>query len=402
MARKPRGRRVGMLALLIGLVAVSAGGVAMAAQALRRGPAGPRFYQPPRTLPRGGHGTLVWERPYHGLAALPKAKNYLVLYRQVGVKGKLVPVSGLVSIPNGRTPKGGWPVVSFAHGTTGIADVCAPSRAAGPKSNVGRSDLGYAPLLEGWIKAGFAVVRTDYEGLGTPGIHPFLIGRSEGRGVLDIVRAARQLDPAIGRRLIISGHSQGGQAGLWAASLAPKYTPELRLQGTVAFAPQSHTAQEASFLKTVPATSLTSFAAMILRGVDVTYPSLHERSLLTAAGAKLYPQTLTKCLDQLSAPSSFGGLPLDQLVKPSANLTPTIRAIARNDPNNLRIRGPILLEQGSADATVPASLDQALSQSLAKAGDSVTYHTYAGATHSGVLTAAAKDATRFLRNHRRH
>ncbi len=400
MKRSPSGCRVGVLALVIGVLAVGAGGVAMATQAPRRGPAGLRFYQPPRTLPPGGHGTLIWERPYHGLAALAYAKNYLVLYKQVGIKGKLVSVSGLVSIPNGRAPKGGWPVASFAHGTTGIADICAPSRATRPKSGVGRSDLGYARLLDGWIKAGFAVLRTDYEGLGTPGVHPFLIGRSEGRGVLDIVRAACQLDPAVGRRLIISGHSQGGQAALWAASLAPKYMPELRLLGTVAFAPQSHTATEAGLLKVVPSAGLTPVAAMILRGIDVVHPSLHERSLLTDTGAKLYPQTLTKCLDQLSVSSSFGGLPLDQLVRPSANLAPTVSAIAANDPDKLRIRAPILLEQGSADATVPAARDQALSQSLAKAGDSVTYHVYAGATHSGVLIAAAKDATRFLRRHR--
>jgi dienelactone hydrolase len=106
------------------------------------------------------------------------------------------------------------------------------------------------------------------------------------------------------------------------------------------------------------------------------------------------------CLDQLSAPSSFGGLPLNQLVEPSANLAPTIRDVAANEPDNLRIRGPILLEQGLADPTVLPALDQALSKSLAKAGDSVTYHTYVGATHSGVLTAAAADATQFLRKHR--
>ena len=402
MKRSPSGFRVGMLALVIAVLAVGATGVAVAKQVLTRGPAGVRFYQPPRTLPAGAHGTLIWERPYTGVAGLAQASNDRVLYKQVGIKGKSVAVSGLVSIPKGKAPKGGWPVVSFAHGTTGIADMCAPSRAAGPTSDAGRSDLGYTPLLDGWIKAGFAVVRTDYEGLGTPGVHPYLIGRSEGRGVLDIVRAARQFDPALSNRLIISGHSQGGQAALWAASLARTYTPELHLLGTVAFAPQSHTATETSLLKSVSSTGLTPLAAMILRGIDVAYPSRHVRSLLTAAGAKLYPQTLTKCLDQLSAPSSFGGLPLDQLVNPSANLAPAIREIAANDPDNLRIRGPVLLEQGLADTTVLPFLDQALSKSLAKVGDSVTYHTYAGATHSGVLTAAAADATQFLRTHRRH
>ena len=397
--------RAALLALLIGVVGLA--GVAVArtrtattgAAAVTAGPAGLRFYLPPHKLPKGPHGTLIWERSYHGLDALRGANNYLVLYTQVGIKGKLVAVSGVVAVPKGKVPKGGWPVVTFAHGTTGIADVCAPSRATTAKTGAGSSDLGYAPLLNGWIKAGYAVVRTDYEGLGTPGTHPYLIGRSEGDGVLDIVRAARQLDPSISNRLIISGHSQGGQAALWAAALAPKYTPDLHLLGTVAFAPQSHTATEVSLLQSLKLTSLTGIAALILRGADVTYPSLHAGSLLTPAGAKLYPQTLTKCLTQLDAPTSFGGLALDKLVTQSANLAPLVKVLALNDPDNLKIKGPVLLEQGLKDATVIPSLDQALSVSLAKVGDSVAYHTYPNATHSGVLTAAAADATAFLKKH---
>jgi pimeloyl-ACP methyl ester carboxylesterase len=362
------------------------------------GPSGLRFYSPAK-LPAGPHGTLIWERPFDGVAALKGAKNYLVLYKQVGVSGKLVPVSGIVSIPKGKAPKAGWPVITYAHGTTGIADQCAPSRDTGPASGANEADTGIAPLLDTWIKDGYAVVRTDYEGLGTPGPHPYLIGHSEGYGVLDIVLAARRLAPALSNRIIISGHSQGGQAALWAASLAPRYTPSLHLLGTLAFAPQSHTAAEASFLKSVTTDGLTPLAAMILRGVDVADPSLQIGSLLTPAAAALYPQTLTQCLDQLESTSSFGGLPLDQLVSPSANLTPAINEIAANDPDNLKIRGSVLIEQGLADTTVLPPLDQQLSQELAKNGAKVTYHTWPGATHGGVLIAAAKDATAFLKKH---
>ena len=360
------------------------------------GPLGLRFYSPAK-LPAGPHGTLIWERPFHGVAALKGATNYLVLYKQVGVDGKPVPVSGIVSIPNRKAPKRGFPVVTYAHGTTGIADSCAPSRDTGPASGAYEADTGIAPLLNTWIKDGYAVVRTDYEGLGTPGPHPYLIGHSEGYGVLDIVLAARHLDPALSNRIVISGHSQGGQAALWAASLAPTYTPSLKLLGTLAFAPQSHTAEEASFLKTVSTPALTPLAGMILRGIDIAYPSLHVGSLLTPAGAALYPQTLSKCLSQLESTSSLGGLPLDQLVSPQADLTAATKDIAANDPDNLRIKGSVLIEQGLADTTVLPPFDQQLSQELAKDGAKVTYHTWPGATHGGVLIAAAKDGTAFLK-----
>jgi pimeloyl-ACP methyl ester carboxylesterase len=199
--------------------------------------------------------------------------------------------------------------------------------------------------------------------------------------------------------MIISGHSQGGQASLWAASLAPRCTADLHLLGTVACAPQSHAATEVSFLKTQSSPALTPLAAMILRGIDVAEPSLHVSSLLTAAGAALYPQTLTKCLDQLSQTNSLGGLPLNQLVSPSADLTASIKELTANDPDGLKITGSVLVEQGLKDTTVLPPFDQALCQELAKNGAKVAYHTYPNATHGTVLVAAAGDATAFLKQH---
>src|SRR5262249_18814177 len=158
----------------------------------------------------------------------------LLLYSGTGLDGKPTPVSAVLTVPKGKAPKkGGWPIVTWAHGTTGIADQCAPSRA-----NV---QQGYDhPLMQRWLKAGYAVVRTDYQGLGTAGPHPYLIGDTEGHDVLDAVLAARQADRTIANDVAISGHSQGGQAALFAASLAPKYAPSLKVKGTVAFAPVSH------------------------------------------------------------------------------------------------------------------------------------------------------------------
>ena len=210
--------------------------------------------------------------------------------------GKAVAVSGTVSIPKGKAPKGGWPVITWGHGTTGIADACAPSRDSA--SNPAHAVINYAyPLLQRWLKAGYAVVRTDYEGLGTPGEHPYLIGRSEGYSMLDMVRAARKLDKHLGKKVIISGHSQGGQSALFAASLAPKWTPELKVRGTVALAPVSHLAEQLPLLGALTEPGgLSGLAAMILRGIDAAAPQLGVSDSLGDRAAALYPQTLTKCL----------------------------------------------------------------------------------------------------------
>ena len=127
-------------------------------------------------------------------------------------------------------------MLSWAHGTTGVADISAPSRdAPGHPSHI-YTQLADATLNQ-WVKRGWVVTRTDYEGLGTPGSHPYLVGASEARSTVDILLAARQLHPGIGRRWAVMGHSQGGHAALFTASLAPTWAPGLELIGAVAIAP---------------------------------------------------------------------------------------------------------------------------------------------------------------------
>jgi hypothetical protein len=145
--------------------------------------------------------------------------------------------------------------------------------------------------------------------------------------------------------------------------------------------------------------ALTPLPALIFRGLDVAYPMLHVRSLLTPAALKLYPQTLSVCLTGLSSTHSFGGLALNQVIRTSANLTPVGNDVGLNSPYALKVKVPVLLEQGLADQVEFPAFTQALVSSLAGVGDSVTYHTYPGATHSSVLAVAADDATAFVKKH---
>src|SRR3954453_10516037 len=279
------------LALMLAPVVAATTAAVPAAAKVRTGPAGDAFYKPPSPLPSGKHGTPIWARGVTNAAKLPSASsNRVVLSRSTGVDGKPVAVSGLVSIPKGKTPKGGWPVVTWGHGTTGIADECAPSRDTATNPAHPFNSYIY-PLLNSWLKRGYAVVRTDYEGLGTPGDHPFLVGDSEGRGVLDIVRAARKLDRKVGKQVALAGHSQGGQAELFGARAASSWTPELKLRGTVAFAPVSHLSEQIPLVRSIKAPNpLTAFVVMIALGLVLAQPSLYVPSLLSDRAAPLYPQ----------------------------------------------------------------------------------------------------------------
>ncbi|MEO8690175.1 MAG: alpha/beta hydrolase [Solirubrobacteraceae bacterium] len=391
------------LALLLSLLLLAALPAAADAAKVRKGPGGTAFYKPPSPLPGKGHGGLIWARKLTGTAALKGgAGTRLVLYRSSGVDGKAVAVSGTVSIPKGKAPKGGWPVITWAHGTTGIADACAPSRDSG--SNPAHTLINYAyPLLQRWLKAGYAVVRTDFEGLGTPGDHPYLNGRSEAYSVLDMVRAARKLDKRLGRRVIISGHSQGGQAALWAASLAPKWTPELKVRGTVAFAPVSHLAEQIPLLKSLTQPGgLSGLAAMILRGIDIASPQLGLPALLGERAAALYPQTLTKCLGPLDAADSYGSVAPADLLRPDADTTPIAAALAQQvSPDKLKIRTPVQIQQGEADTTVFKTFTDQLVAGYSSTVKKLTYKTYPGVDHGGAVKNArsAKDATSYIKSH---
>ena len=385
-------------AILVATAALCAVGAASAQAATRVGPPGLAFYTPPHVLPGHGHGGVIWSRPLTDAAALPGASNTLVLYRSIGVGGGPVAVSGTVSVPKGHAPKGGWPVITWDHGTTGIADVCAPSRDTADNP-AHAYDAYIYPLLDSWLKAGYAVVRTDYEGLGTPGVHPYLIGSSEARSTLDIVRAARQLDPQLSANVIIAGHSQGGQAALFAAALAPTWTPELHVHGTVAFAPASHLAEQAplSLSITTLDPGVSTLVSLIVRGTEAADPSLGISADLSPAAAALYPQTLTTCEPQLEAADSFGGLAPAAMWGPGYNPSAIAPVLDRlDDPENLTIRTPVLIEQGLADTTVFPQFTAQLDQQLAQKGAPVIYHTYPGVTHGGVVGSAATDATTWL------
>jgi pimeloyl-ACP methyl ester carboxylesterase len=357
-----------------------------------KGPAGSAFYTPPKHTSAKRHGAPIWARKLTGAAALaPAASNTLVLYRSTDARGKADAVSGTISVPKGKAPKGGWPIFTWAHGTTGIADSCAPSRSPSDPST------SYAyPQLDAWLKAGYAVVRTDYQGLGTPGVHGYLIGKDEGRSVLDIVRAARTVVGHLSNHVIIGGHSQGGHAALWAAALAKSWTPELKVAGTVAFAPASHVGEQASLINAVTTPSgLSGIAALILRAADSVKPSLHVASLLSDKAAPLYPQTLSRCLGALDATSSWGGLAPSEIERSGADSKALVAFLNTNDPEDLKIRTPVLLLQGTADTTVLPPFTDLLDSQLRAHGANVTYKKYDGITHGAVVAAANADALAF-------
>jgi pimeloyl-ACP methyl ester carboxylesterase len=370
--------RRAVLAATVITICVAAPATASAVSA----PAGLAFYSPPKRLLAGPHGSVIWARRVH--SPLSAAREYRVLYRSRSIAGKPVAVSGLIDIPRRRAPAGGWPVVSWGHVTVGVADVCAPSR--DPR----RITLipGVYALFKALLRRGYVIARTDYEGLGTPGVHRYLIGLSEGRGMLDIVRAARQLDSRVGRRLAIGGYSQGGHGALWAAALAPRWARELDFRGVAALAPGSHLGT--LFRRDTPALGVLAVASAA--AVD---PAIRLERVLSDQALALMPRVGQECVFDLARPDEFGALAPSQLFRPGADLSRFFGLLAAQNPA-LRIHGPVLILQGLTDSLVQPDITDRLVRELKAKGDAVTYRTYPGVDHFGIVAPSAPATTSFL------
>lgn len=159
------------------------------------------------------------------LAGAPTgASAFRIRYRSQAVNGVQNEVTGVLIVPNGTAPRGGRNIVAWAHGTSGVAESCAPSQSNALFDSIAG--------LNAMLAAGYAVVATDYAGLGTPGPHPYLVGNGSAYSVLDSIRAAREFGRGnIGNRFVVWGESQGGHAALWTAQYAARYAPELQLVG---------------------------------------------------------------------------------------------------------------------------------------------------------------------------
>lgn len=328
-----------------------------------------------------------------------------VMYASTTLTGRRIAVTGMVVVPNGKTPSGGWKLLSVAHGTTGIADDCAPSRTDLPRPagqqlpytvRIANVDFDRLPQA-GYLKAGYVMAMTDYEGLGTPGVHPYLVGPSEGRGVLDAARAARQLPKTpVGKTFAIWGYSQGGHAAAWANDLAASWTPDLHLTGTVAGGPVSEMNLVANTLATTKMEPSLLF--MLVAGYAAAYPQLHPSDVLTPAGIQVMKRFEESCNAFRTAAR---GKPLSTLVKPGFTKNTTWQALlGRSNPaqyGSKPPKSPLLILHSADDEVVPVFLSKVMFDRMCTIGwtvDRRVYHN--GKGHVAEVVNAMDDGLPWL------
>ena len=327
------------------------------------------FYDVPDPLPEGEHGTLIRYEPVEGVDP-GGAALWRVMYLSEDVAGDPIAVTGVVGVPAGPAPGGGRPVVSLAHGTTGVADECAPS-----KEPEGRG----MALLRPFLDAGYLVAQTDYEGLGTPGRHPYLVGESEGRGVLDrpggrlaarggAGRAARHLRLLAGRARRPVGRAAGPGVGAGA-----------RPGGDGGRAPATELPLIFAAGGRLP---IAGFLYMIIAGFGDAYPDAPLSAVLTPAGEAELPAVDDGCTGDVI--DHFADMDSSALLVPGgAGTEPWASLAEENNPGNVRTDEPVLILHSAADEVVPAGLSASLFERMCGLGQVVERRVYENGQATG-------------------
>ena len=335
----------------------------------------------------GKPGSIIRVWPFAGGGPSGAGSTaFRILYRSTGLDGEPIAVSGAIFIPPGAPPAEGRNVIAWAHPTSGVVEACAPSLMPDLAGQI----WGLAEMMA----KGYVVVATDYPGLGTPGIHPYLIGVSEGRAVLDSVRAARDLpDAGASNRFAVWGHSQGGHASLYTGELAASYAPDLKLVGVAAAAPATYLIELFDADKASPTGK--ELTAMALYAWSKLYRD-PATSLVEPAAMPVFEKMATDCIESIAEFAAIENAekPLNQETYLKADPTevePWRGIMQRNSPGQEPAGAPVFLAQGTADTTVRPEITKQFGEALCKQGTRVSFILMKGVTH----TFAAKNSVSY-------
>ncbi len=303
--------------------------------------------------------------------------------------------SGLLHLPSTPPPAGGYPIVVYGHMTTGGCTAAAPSLAAPGHVEWRRISQGDV-LCAGLLRRGIAVLRPDYEGIGSTGVHPYLIGRSLAESMIAMMRARREIDERLGDRWVLAGHSEGSVAALF-ASVAGSPDADARLLGTAAFAPVTRMdlsigAARMLGRRAYGAPTVSALIGLMLRGAATEDPrlgELMETESLSPEARAVWPDLARLSLNELMAEGSWGGVAPRRIVGPEGDELwhRLFASFRRNEIAALKPgagQPPLRVDAGLFDEVAPAPLTARLLRRYAAAGFDLTSRWWR-THHSGVM-----------------
>lgn len=351
------------------------------------------FYTYDQALP-GEPGKMLRQESLDERQALEHAAiNLRLLYTSTdGVTGDgIVPVSGVLYLPKGDAPEGGWPLMAWTHGTVGIADICAPSW-----NGRQAQDMTYLNLF---LKRGYAIVASDYQGLGTEGTHPYLATRPAANSNLDIIRAVTSGDFPVTDHVVLFGQSQGAGAAIATADYAPDYAPEIDLLGVVAtgapyFTPRALDAIERRRKPDQPDPLLgyTFLAMTLVQQVD---PDFSMRDYISDEAWPIAQRVDDACYKDIKAMVADAQLSRSRSFVQNPE-KPLRLGFARMAYPDLDLNAPLFFGTGGRDRDTPPRMQAGLVRDLCKAGTTVQSVLYPELNHRQVVLASTEDSIPFV------
>jgi hypothetical protein len=333
-----------------------------------------KFYDTPVPFTAGRAGELIRSEPFDDYALPLEVSAVRILYHSRSAAGTDVAVSGVVLIPEGRPPAGGWPVIAWAHGFSGVARQCAPSL---------MRNVYYGPFLSMYVGLGYAVVATDYAGLGTNFRHAAMDMQSNATDVINSIPAACAALPQLGARWLALGDSEGGLAAAAVAELENQsgdsnYLGSVSVSGIASEREiYAHLAQESSGNK----------LAALAYGINTIYPQCKVEDILTEKALALYKQMDDSC-DAASGSLRFSAT---EMLKSSWLQNEFVdKFFSRNAVGDKPAGAPLLVLTGGMDPDLSRATGDAMAR-LCKQKDRVLYYNYPDLDPQSLLEASVRE-----------
>lgn len=357
-------------------------------------------------------GTLLGSEPID--TSIKGARAWRVRYASRDTNGVATESTGLVIAP--VSPGTDRPILTWAHGTTGLGDAACPSAQPDPAReltvyfSIGASqsiDYG-VPGLQDFIDDGWVVCASDYQGLGTPGMHQYVVNRTNARDVINIAHAARALDAGAGTKVGCIGWSQGGGTAAAVAELDAEDYTDLTLVGTVPMSPAVSAIAVSN--PAGPAAALAggdeppdSHLVMLLVGIAVANPELKLSDVFTPLGVEIIEgswnvQPVHHLNDTIARLFRLKGAVLD--IKPGV-MDVWKKAIVAGSAAQRRPICPILMCVDSFDGgtVVPVAWQNAYAKAVQALGGEITTKDYPNEDHFSLPTTCVSDAREWLAAH---
>ena len=339
-----------------------------------------KFYDTPDPLPSGQPGELIRAEPFYEYLLPYTISAVRILYHSRSSQEKDVAASGVVLLPRGTPPPGGWPIIAWAHDLTGSARQCAPSLI---------KTLNEGPLFSMYVGLGYAVVASDYAGLGTNFPYAVLDVPSNAQDVINSVAAAREALPQLGSKWLVAGYAYGSRVAVGVAEAIPKNSNNEFL-GAIGILGVADPLEFLEHLAQAPSNPMLVFLA---QGIKNQHPEFPVDDMLTSQGMTLYKILADSC----EAPSEQ--VPdSKELAKPAWQNNPYIKDFfSRNALGRKSAFSPVLLISGETAGDVPASLTAALVGRLCQQKDHVLFVNYPGLNPSAVLGNSVGEQVSWIR-----